>query len=112
MGCYTHQEIFSNGVFFIKLMIIRIFYIFFENKSSDNFCQQLETISSVLPWISPGNFYLFSSITEVAIIFILVLNPLIYSFFGQNFRRQTINIIQRYMRGERISHEHMHVPSK
>ena len=44
--------------------------------------------------------------------FISVLNPLIYSFFGQNFRRQTINIIQRYINGEPISQDTPHVPSK
>ena len=44
--------------------------------------------------------------------FISVLNPLIYSFFGQNFRRQTLNIIQRYIYGEPISQDTPHVPSK
>ena len=44
--------------------------------------------------------------------FILVLNPLIYSFFGQNFRRQVINILQRIVYGESVSQDTPYVPSK
>ena len=44
--------------------------------------------------------------------FISVLNPLIYSFFGQNFRRQVINILQRIVYGESVSQDTPYVPSK
>ena len=51
MGCYSYQEIFS---FQSSLSFPWLWVTWSENEKSDNFCQKLETISSVLPWISPG----------------------------------------------------------
>ena len=70
MGRNTHQEIFfdSIGPGVSKLMT-RFLMSCSQNWKSDNFCQQLETISSVLPWISPGNTILHFSLPLCSFLF-------------------------------------------